>query len=224
GGDSWFRLGDRDLATCLHRTERLRTGASLSVITDEIRTSLGVRTRVVPMSDEPVHSKIVSEDTVYEFQEWFVRERQQPRVTGVEFEGLDDAKPAPGVLDLISDADVVVLCPSNPVVSIGPILALPEVREKLRDHPRVVAVSPIVQGAPIKGPADKLLAASGTEVTASGVAGLYADFCNIFIMDERDAAEAVRVEGMGMSALVVDTLMTDPAASERLAHSVIGVA
>jgi LPPG:FO 2-phospho-L-lactate transferase len=221
GGESWFRLGDRDLASCLHRTERLRTGAPLSVITDEIRRALGVQTRVIPMSDDAVPTRIVCGDVTYEFQEWFVRERQQPEVTAVEFEGLDSAKPAPGVLDAISDADAVILCPSNPVVSLGPILALPEVRDRLREHSRVVAVSPIVQGAPIKGPADKLLAASGSSVTASGVAGLYADFCDIFVIDKRDSGEAAKVEALGMRPLVVDTLMTDPAASEQLARHLL---
>jgi LPPG:FO 2-phospho-L-lactate transferase len=224
GGESWFRLGDRDLATCLYRTERLRAGVPLSVVTDEIRRNLGVATRIVPMSDDPVRTMIVSTDSTYEFQEWFVRERQLPQVSRVDITGLEDAKPAPGLLDAISDADLVVICPSNPIVSVAPILALPEVRERLRAHPSVAAVSPIVQGAPLKGPADKLLAASGSEVSAGGVARLYEDFCNTFVVDVKDEPEAEKVRRLGVDALVVDTIMNDPAASERLARAIIASA
>jgi LPPG:FO 2-phospho-L-lactate transferase len=221
GAEAWFRLGDRDLATCIHRTERLRAGASPTAVADEIRIGLGVPTRILPMSDEPVRTKIHSGDETFEFQEWFVKERQAPVVTGIELAGIDNAKPGPGVLDSITEADVVALCPSNPIVSIGPILALPEVRERLAAHPRVVAVSPIVEGAPIKGPADKLLSAAAVDVSASGVAGLYRDFCDAFVVDEKDAPEASRVEELGMEPIVTDTIMIDAAASERLARSIL---
>ena len=222
GAEAWFRLGDRDFATCVYRTERLRQRASLTIVTDEIRRGLGVSTRLLPMSDDPVRTMITTEDgTRLEFQEYFVRDRQKPLVAAVSFEGLDDAKPAPGILDALRDADVVVLCPSNPVVSLGPILALPGVRETLVAHPRVVAVTPIVKGAPLKGPADKLLRAVGREVSASGVAGIYADFCKLFVVDASDPGEVARVEAIGIGAMVADTIMTDLSASERVARAVL---
>lgn len=218
GIETWFRLGDRDLATCMVRTSHLREGATLSTITDDIRRSLGIPTRVIPMSDETVATRIDTGDgRTLEFQEYFVKERCEPDVAGVRFAGIADAKPAPGVLEAIQDADAVVLCPSNPVVSIGPILALPEVRDALRRHPNVIAVSPIVGGKALKGPADRLLPTLGAEVSAVGVAGLYADFCNRFVVDVVDERSAPAIEGLGLEAVVADTVMRDHDVSERLA-------
>jgi LPPG:FO 2-phospho-L-lactate transferase len=224
GTDTWFGLGDKDLATCLYRTQQLRAGASLTTITDDIRISLGVEARILPMSDDPVPTRIVTEDgRTLEFQEYFVKEAHEPAVREVRFSGMADAKPAPGVLDAIRRADRVILCPSNPVVSIGPILALPEVRDTLREHPYVMAVSPIVAGAPLKGPADKLIPTIGAEVSASGVAGLYKDFCDVFVVDEKDPNEIERVEALGIKAVALDTVMSDRAASTRVAKQVLGV-
>ena len=218
GGESWFRLGDRDFATCIRRTQLLASGATLSAATDEITRTLGVRPRVLPMSDDSVRTKVVCTDgRTLEFQEYFVRERQRPAVAEVRFDGIADAKPAPDVLEAIEDADAVIVCPSNPVVSIGPIVGLPGVRDALRVHERVIAVSPIVRGAPLKGPADKLLQAVGAEVSASGVAALYADFCNVFVVDESDTEQLEPVEELGIEAVAFDTIMTDHDASERLA-------
>jgi LPPG:FO 2-phospho-L-lactate transferase len=222
GVPSWFRLGDRDMATCLHRTERLGSGATLSGVGDEIRRLLGVGARVIPMSDDPVRTTIeCSDGRVMEFQEWFVKERCEPAVADVRLAGIEDAKPAPGVLDALRDADVVVLCPSNPVVSIGPILSLPGVRQVLREHERVSAVSPLVNGVPLKGPADKLLAATGSDVGAAGIAALYADFCDTFVIDVTDSTTEVEIEGLGPRCLRLDTIMTDHDASERLARALL---
>jgi LPPG:FO 2-phospho-L-lactate transferase len=218
GGPSWFRLGDRDMATCIHRSARLAAGGTLAAVTDEIRRSLAVGTIVLPMSDDPVRTTIACSDgRTLEFQEWFVRERCKPGVTGVVFEGLPDAKPAPGVLEAIEGADVVVVCPSNPIVSIGPILALPGVRDALSAHPRVTAVSPLVNGLPLKGPADKLLAAEGDEVSAVGVAARYAGFCKTFVIDANDVTVPAAIEVLGMRCIKTDTIMTDHDASARLA-------
>ena len=218
----WFRLGDRDFATCVYRTERLRSGAPLSTITEEIRTIFGVRPRILPMTDDRVRTLVECDDgRTLEFQDYFVREGQRPAVTGVRFSGVEDAKPAPEVLDAIVEADVVVVCPSNPIVSIGPILALPGVRAALYNHPRVVAVTPIVKGTPLKGPADKLLAGTGSEVSASGVARLYRDFCNVFVVDESDRDEISRVEDVGVKAIALDTIMSDHEASARLAGELL---
>jgi LPPG:FO 2-phospho-L-lactate transferase len=222
GFDTWFKLGDRDLATCLMRTQRLREGASLSVVTDEIRRHLQIPVRILPMTDEPVRTRLATpEGRILEFQEYFVRERQAPTIKQVWFEGIDAAKPAPGVLEQLQEADRIVICPSNPIVSIGPILALAEVRETLRAHPSVVAVSPIVRGEALKGPADKLLPVVNAEVSSFGVAALYADICDVFVVDKRDEDDVDRIESLGMGVVALDTIMTDQAKSEQLAHAII---
>ena len=222
GEDAWFNLGDRDLATCIYRTQRLREGAGLGVITDEIRTRLGVAARVLPMSDDNVRTFVrTSDGRVLGFQEYFVKERHAPDVTEVRFEGIEDAKPGPGVLDSLRAADIVVLCPSNPVLSIGPILGLRDVRDVLARHHHVIAVSPIVQRAALKGPADRLLPLLGVEASASGVARSYADLCDVFVLDELDRNEAASLEAFGMRALVVDTIMRDADASTRLASRIL---
>lgn len=222
GLENWFRLGDRDLATCLYRTGRLRDGVPLSVVTAEITRSLGVRPTILPMSDDPVGTRVVTtDDRTLEFQEYFVREKQQPGVKEVRFAGIADAKPAPGVIDALRSADVVILCPSNPVVSLAPILGLPDVHSTIAEHPRVIGVSPIVRGAPLKGPADKLLTATGVEVSASGVAGLYGDLVDTFVVDATDPDEVAKVEALGIHAVTLDTIMGTPEASERLAGALL---
>lgn len=222
GVDAWFSLGDRDLATCLYRTERLGAGASLSSVADEIRRALGVPTRVLPASDDRVRTRVVTADgRTLEFQEYFVRERHRPEVAEVVVAGLDDAKPAPGVLDALAAADAVVLCPSNPLLSIAPVVGLAGVRDALRAHPRVVAVTPIVRGAALKGPADRLLRSTVGDASASGVAALYADFADEFVVDASDAGEAERVDALGVRARVLDTVMSDPERAEALARALL---
>ena len=222
GHESWFRLGDRDFATCLYRTERLDGGEPLSVVTDDIRTALGVRPAILPMTDARVATMVrTSDGRVLDFQEYFVKERTEPEVTEVSFDGIGGAAPAPGVLDSIAAADVVVLCPSNPIVSIGPIVGLEGIRAALRAHPRVVAVSPIVRGAALKGPADRLLRSLGAQASASGVAEMYADFCDTFVVDASDEEELVKVEAVGMNAVAFDTIMRDHDSSERLARFLV---
>ena len=174
------------------------------------------------MSDEPVRTRIDTADCrTLEFQEYFVKEKCEPEVARVRFAGIADAKPAPGVLETIQDAEAVIVCPSNPVVSIGPILALPEVRETLREHRRVIAVTPIVSGAALKGPADKMIPTLDVEVSAAGVASLYADFCDVFVFDERDAEMTADIEELGLRAVALDTIMSDHDASERLARRLL---
>ena len=224
GIDSWFRLGDRDFATCLIRTARLRDGASLSQATEEIRKRLGVKPRVVPMSDDPVRTSFVTSDgRTLEFQEYFVKERHEPEIAEVILNGIEEAKPAPGALEAIAAADVVVVCPSNPVVSIGPILGLDGLREKLRSHRKVIAVSPIVRGAALKGPADRLLATIGVEVSAAGVAGLYSDFVDTFVFDRVDESHRAEIEATGVAAVPLDTIMDSASASEQLARGILSL-
>lgn len=225
GQDAWFQLGDRDFATCLVRTARMRAGASLTTITEEIRRHLKVGPRILPMTDDKVRTILgTSDGRTLEFQEYFVKERHRPEIASVTLNGIDDARPAPGVLESIVDADVVVICPSNPIVSIDPIIRLRGVRAALRDHPRVVAVSPIVRGAALKGPADRLLASVGAEVSAAGVAQLYADFIDTFVFDRVDESHHAEIESKsGLPAVALDTIMDNVSASEQLARGILAL-
>jgi LPPG:FO 2-phospho-L-lactate transferase len=222
GIDSWFRLGDRDLATCMYRTARLEEGASLTQITAEIAHALGVGPRILPMSDDPIRTKVETTDgRVLDFQEYFVKERCEPDVSAISFAGLEDAKPTPSVLSALVAADTIVVCPSNPLLSIGPILSLPGIAECLRQHPRVVAVSPIVNGRALKGPADRLLSRLTDEASASQVARLYASFCDVFVVDSSDPEEVEKIETLDIEVIATDTIMSDHDASERLARVVL---
>ena len=225
GQEAWFQLGDRDFATCLVRTARMRAGATLTTITDEIRRHLKVRPRLLPMSDDEVRTSFVTtEGRPLDFQEYFVKEQHRPDIASVTLNGIDDARPAPGVLEAIAGAEVVVICPSNPVVSIGPIITLRGVRKALRKHSRVVAVSPIVRGAALKGPADKLLMAMGAEASAGGVARLYSDFVDTFVFDRVDESHHDEIESKsGLRAVALDTIMDSPAASEQLARGILSL-
>jgi LPPG:FO 2-phospho-L-lactate transferase len=233
GGQTWFRLGDRDLATHLYRTQRLAEGAPLHEVTAELARARGVGVRILPMSDDPVRTQLVlAEDvdgtgagTEVAFQHYFVGLRHSVAVRSVRFDGAPSARPAPGVLEAIAGADVIVVCPSNPVVSIGPILAVPGVRDALADRrTRVVAVSPIVAGAAIKGPADRLLVELGHESSAVGVAQLHAAWVGTLVIDEQDAALKEAVEAQGVRAVVAPTIMTDPQAAASLAGVVLDAA
>lgn len=223
GRDTWFQLGDRDLATHIHRTALLREGVPLTEITAQIARSLGVRVRILPASDGRQATMVRTDDGWLAFQEYFVRRRQQDTVREVRFDGA--GAPAPGVIEAIAAARVIVLAPSNPIVSIGPILALAGVRAALSRTPApIVAVSPIVGGEALKGPAAAMLASLGHEVSPVGVARLYADFLDVLVLDERDAAFAARVEAAGPSAVVAPTIMRDLPAKELLARIAIEAA
>lgn len=222
GVETWFSLGDRDMATCLYRTERLAAGAALSEITDDIRTRLGVRARVLPMTDDQVATRIVTADgRTLEFQEYFVKEKCAPEVTEISFAGVASASPTDGVIAAIERADRVIVCPSNPLLSVGPILALNGVRAALRAHPHVIAVSPIVAGVALRGPADRLLRSSGRDASASAVATMYEDFVDAFVIDEADLDEAPKIEAMGIDAIVTRTVMSDRRVSEDLARTLL---
>ena len=224
---TWFRLGDRDLATHVYRSDRVRAGAPLSTIAAEIAAAWGVRSRLLPMSDDPVSTRIdvrTGDGSVAELhmQEWFVRERAEPPVVAVRFDGVDRAAAAPGVLEALDRADTIVVCPSNPVISIGPILAGPGVREALRRRrDRVVGVSPIIAGAPVKGPADRLMGPLGMEVSCVGVARAYRDFCSALVIDGGGTARAPEVESLGVHAVVTDTLMRDARVAAALARNTL---
>ena len=227
-GITWFNLGDRDLATHLYRTRRLDEGAPLSAVTAEIAAGWELAIRLLPMTDDRVQTMVsVREDggvTEIGFQDWFVGRHHATPVAALRFAGLATARPGPGVLAAIAEADPVVICPSNPLVSIGPIRALPGVDEALaarRD--RVVAISPIVAGAALKGPADRLLAELGHQSSVVGVARLYAPVAAWLVIDEADAALQGAVEAEGIGCVVAPTVMTGPAEAAALALRVVGL-
>ena len=223
GRDTWFQLGDRDLATHIHRTALLHEGVPPTEVTARLARSLGVRARILPASDERQATMVRTDRGWLPFQEYFVHRRQQDDVREVRFDGA--ATPAPGVIDAIGDARVILVAPSNPIVSIGPILALAGVRAALaRTQAPVVAISPIVGGEALKGPAAAMLASLGHEVSPAGVARLYADFLDVMVLDERDAALAPRVESAGPRAVVAPAIMRDLAAKEQLARIAIDAA
>jgi len=226
GHDTWFRLGDRDLATHLFRTQRLRDGATLTEVTAEITRAWGLDLTLLPMTDQRVRTRVVTPDGDLRMQEWFVRERTEPPVLRVEFDGIESARPAPGVLDAIASADTIVICPSNPIISIGPILAIPGMRDALRARrDRVVGVSPIIAGKPLKGPADRLMGPLGVEISCVGVAQAYADVCSTLVIDAHDAALAPRVAALGVRPVVTDTVMRDARVAAALArHTLDAVA
>lgn len=220
--DTWFQLGDRDLATHIFRTDALRRGRTLSQITRTIAARQGVRQRLLPMSDQPVRTRITLADAgTIAFQDYLVHRRGRGRVRGVRYAGARQARPAPGVLAALRGAEAIILPPSNPLVSIGPILAMPGVRAALRRHRRVAAVTPLVKGLPIKGPLDRMLRGLGHEVSVVGVARLYRDIVDVFVLDQRDAEQAPRIAALGMRPVVADTIMRTPAQSRALAHVVL---
>jgi LPPG:FO 2-phospho-L-lactate transferase len=222
-GQAWFNLGDRDLATHMFRSQRMRDGERLSSITAEIARRFGVRAQVLPMSDDCVRTfvKVRGRDAM-PFQEYFVRRRFRGTIERIELRGSTRARPLPSALGAIRASDAVIVAPSNPFVSIGPILALRGMREALRSvRPRVAAISPIVGGKAIKGPAAKMLRALGHQASALGVARLYRDLCGVFVLDNVDRSAAAAIEKLGMRAVVTDTIMADEARSARLADVVL---
>lgn len=226
GGATWFRLGDRDLATNLYRTQRLAEGATLTMVTAESAVTRGLSVRLLPMSDDPVRTVLTraGDGDDLAFQEYFVRLGHSVAISAVRFEGAAVARPAPGVIDALTGADRIVVCPSNPIVSIGPILAVPGIMDCLQARRReVVAVSPIVAGSALKGPADRLLAELGHESSAAGVARLYADWVGTLVIDERDAESADRVEALGLRCVVAQTVMSSPERAAALAKIVLDV-
>jgi LPPG:FO 2-phospho-L-lactate transferase len=226
GGPTWFRLGDRDLATHCYRTGRLAEGASLSQLTAEIAAAFGLELALMPVSDDRLRTILtLSDGEVVSFQEYFVHRQHAVEVHGVDFEGAASARPAPAVLDSIAGAALVVIAPSNPVVSIGPILAVPAVREVLEQRrSTTVAISPIVAGAALKGPADRLLAELGFEASVVGVARYLRGVAGALVIDRLDEARAAEVEAEGLRAIVTETVMSTPDVAAALAATVLELA
>lgn len=222
GEERWFNLGDRDLATHIFRTMQLRAGASLTTVADRIRRSFGLPMRILPMTDLYTPTTIITPDGPLHFQEYLIRRRTEPRVEGIRFENIAAATPAPGVIESIAEADAVIICPSNPLISIGPILAVPGIRQALRvTNATVLAISPIVGGTSLKGPSDRMLRDLGMEVSATQVARLYADMLDRYLLDESDAAEAEAVRGLGLAARTAPTIMRGDEEKVALARLVL---
>jgi len=223
GGETWFRLGDRDLATHLYRTHRLTGGATLSEVTADIAARIGVPITVLPMSDDPVRTRLTLLDgTEVGFQQYFVALAHAVAVQAVRFDGAEQARPAPGVLQAITDAERVVISPSNPLVSIAPILAVPGIRDALvARRADVVAVSPLVGGAALKGPADRLMRELGHPANSAGIARFYADIAATVVIDATDSADAEAVASAGTRCVVAPTIMDTPQRAAALARVVL---
>ncbi len=222
GYERWFSLGDRDLATAVHRTRLLRAGWPMHRVVADLTRAWGLDVRVLPMSDDPVRTVIEGPEGDLPFQEYMVRRRTEVDVRGIRFAGAAAARPAPGVLEALREARAVILAPSNPFVSIGPILAVPGVRQALAETRAArVAISPVIAGQVVKGPAAKMLAALGQEVSALGVARLYRGLVDLFVLDTADAGLAPAVEALGMRALVTETLMSSDERKRALARAIL---
>ena len=225
GAPAWFQIGDRDLALHKARTEMLAAGKPLSQATAEIAQGMGIESRILPATDDRLETRIQTPAGELGFQEYFVRERHQVEVQRVFFAGAEQARPAPGVLEAIAAAEVILVAPSNPVTSIGPILAVPGIREALRQTPaRVAAVSPIVGRAAVSGPAGELMKTQGLAVSAAGVAQAYGDFLDVLIVDERDAAEKPAVEKLGLEIRTARTVMKSDVDKAELAWTALTIA
>jgi len=207
--ERWFNLGDRDLAAHIFRAQQLRQGRQLSEIAERLRTALGVKSRILPMTDTHTPTTIITTEGEMHFQEYLVKRRAQPKVAGIRFENIESAKPAPGVAEAVLSSDAIIICPSNPLISIGPILAVPGLRGLLeRAEAPVVAISPVVGGASLKGPTDRMLADLGMQVSAAQVARLYSDIADVFILDIQDEHAKPEIENLGLKVCVTDTVMS----------------
>ena len=223
-GFEWFNLGDKDLATHIFRTELLRRGNSLTDVTKEICRALGISARILPMTDDRFETRISTDVGLMHFEEYMVKRGAKDEVFGVEFDGRDQAKPASGVIEAIEEGERVIVCPSNPVVSIGTILSIEGIRGALKRTAAVkVGISPIIGGKPVKGPADKLLKGLGKEVSAFSVAELYADFLDVFVIDHADATDKERIEQLGIKVVVTKTLMASLEDKISLAKTVLEI-
>ncbi|WP_106266179.1 MULTISPECIES: 2-phospho-L-lactate transferase [Isoptericola] len=222
GEDTWFTLGDKDLATHVVRTARLREGVPLSEVTAALAASLGVHARLLPVTDDPVRTRVTTPSGTLAFQEYFVRRQHADAVLGLTFDGIGTAAPAPGVLPAVTDADLLVVAPSNPFLSVEPVLGVPGVRDAVRaSRARRVAVSPIVGGRAVKGPAAQILETLGHEVSALGVARLYTGVVDVMVIDEADAALAAPIADLGFEVVVTGTVMGGPDGRERLARELL---
>lgn len=224
GAETWFNIGDIDFATHIYRTRLRNEGLKPAEVTERLARAFGIKDsiNVLPMTDEDVETWILTDEGDMHFQEYLVKRKMKPEVKKVAFRNIERAKPAPGVLEAIRDARMIVLCPSNPIISIGPILNVKGIGEALRGADgKVIAISPLIGGVPLKGPADKLMRGLGLEVSSASVAGLYRDFLDVMVIDTEDSREAERISGLGIKPVVLDTVMRDAEKAAALASAVL---
>ncbi len=222
GQPAWFSLGDRDLATHLYRTHRLAQGATLTEVTQELAERLGVAARILPMTNDRVETRVTTAAGDLSFQEYFVRERHSVVVTDVSVAGAEKAQPAPGVLQAIASAEAIIIAPSNPITSIGPILAVPGILDALRStNARIAAISPIIGGDAVSGPAADLMRMRGLAVSGVGIAQAYRDFLDVLVADQQDAAQRADIAALGVRAHFCDTMMTSDEKKAALASAVL---
>ena len=223
--ETWFRIGDRDFATHLLRTAFLQQGFTLTEVTEKMTTTLGVKVTILPMTDDPVATKIKTPDGTLEFQEYFVKRRFRDKVENVTYQGASNATPAPGVLSAIDKTELIIFCPSNPILSIGPILALPDIRKAVaKSRAKIVGISPIVGGRSIKGPLDRMMENLGLEVSPFGVAQLYKGLMRGYVIDEVDRSLSPKIEEIGMRVISTRTIMDSQEAKVRLAEETLKLA
>lgn len=224
GEPRWFNLGDRDLATHIFRTNQLSEGRTLTEVTDHLRRALGVASKILPMTDAYTPTRVITDEGEMHFQQYFVGRRTQPRVKAIYFDHIEAATAAHGVREAIREADTVIICPSNPFISIGPILAVPGIRDELRTTcAKVIAITPIIAGRALKGPLADMLRDLGYEISARAVAAMYQDFCDVFVLDASDAALRPQIEALGLRVVVTDTVMQTLADKQRLARDVLRI-
>jgi len=223
GVETWFKLGDKDLATHIYRTYLRNRGFTPSEITNRVAKAFGINNIIiVPMTDDEVETWMVTDEGEMHIQEYLVKRGMKPKVKGISIKGIENARPAPGVIQAIEEARGVIVCPSNPIISIGPILQVKGIREALkRTQAKVIAISPLVGGAPLKGPADKLMRGLGLEVSSAQIARLYGDFLDEMVIDEKDAFEKEEIRSIGIKPVVTDTIMSSDEKAERLARRVL---
>ncbi len=224
GSEAWFQLGDLDFATHIKRTELLRSGKSLSEATDHLTKSLGILHSLIPMSDDPVRTIAITADDDLEFQDYFVRQKCKPVLEGIRFDGIKQAKPSKAFVDKLSEANALIICPSNPVVSISPIIELPGIKQLINDFSgKRVAISPIIAGRAVKGPAAKMMRELNEDVSSIGVAKRYIGICDWIIIDEQDSKEAEEIEKLGINVYVSSTIMNSDQEKINLANDVMSL-
>lgn len=223
GLETWFNLGDMDLATHIYRNYLRKTGFKSSEITDKLVEYFGIRgIKILPMTNEDVETWIVTDEGEMHFQEYLIKKKMRPRVRDIKIRGIEKARPAPGVVESIKESRLIIICPSNPIISIGPILNVSKIRDALkRTKAKVIAISPIVGGRPLKGPADRLMRGVGLEVSSTQVARLYSDFLDFIVIDKKDAFEADAISSIGIKPLVTNIVISNDDKAERLAERVL---
>ena len=223
GVETWFGLGDRDFATQVFKKELSQSGKTKTEITNLTASSFGLENlNILPMSDESVETWIETSEGIMHFQEYYIKRRMEPEVTGINLRGITDANPSPGVLEAITKSELIIICPSNPIISIGPILDVKGIREEIVNSPaKVIAVSPLIGGKPLKGPADKLMRGLGLEASSSEIANLYKDFLDVMVLDDSDSGEVEKINSLGIKTFVTDTIMTDDEKSKILSEKII---